>query len=139
MKELHCWEISTQELRLIKSALLGIDKRSPYWQQAEAIAASIPVEPLPLNEPETEQRRKGELQNAVIEAVTSLEIATAKQISEAIDIDINTINSTVTRLYRKKMLDKKMVPNPEYGKGRGKKAEYVAAYSIYNTNGKINI
>jgi hypothetical protein len=134
MKELHSWEISTQELRLIKSALLGIDKRSPYWEQAVAIAASIPVEPLSLNKLETLQREKGELQACVIKAVTSLNVATAKQISEATGIGLSAINSTVTRLFRKKILDKQMIANPEYGKGRGKKAEYVAAYSIHEPN-----
>ena len=132
MKELHCWEISTQELQLIKSALLGIDRRSPYWEQAQAMAEAIPVEPLSLNKLETLQREKGELQACVIKAVTSLKVATAKQISEATAIELSAINSTVTRLFRKKILDKQMVPNSEYGKGRGKKAEYVAAYSIHN-------
>ncbi len=132
MKELHCWEISTQELQLIKSALLGIDRRSPYWEQAQAMAAGIPVEPLSLNKFETLQREKGELQDEVIKAVTLLKVATAKQISVATAIELSAINSTVTRLFRKKILDKQMVPNPEYGKGRGKKAEYVAAYSIHN-------
>lgn len=137
MKELHSWEISTQELRLIKSALLGIDKRSPYREQAEEIAASIPVEPLSLEEFEGEPRKKGELQEEIIEAITSLKSATAKQISEATGIDPNAVNSTLTRLLRKEILYKKMVLNPEYGKGRGKKAEYVAAYSIPEQNGIV--
>ena len=132
MEELRCWEISTQELQLIKSALLGIDRRSPYWEQAQAMAAGIPVDPLSLIKFETLQREKGELQACVIQAVTSLKVATAKQISVATGIELNAINSTVTRLFRKKILEKQMVPNPDYGKGRGKKAEYVAAYSIRN-------
>ena len=131
MKELHSWEISTQELRLIKSALLGIDRGSPNWEQAQAMAAGIPVESLFLNKFETLHREKGELQACVIQAVTSLKVATAKQISEATAIELNAINSTLTRLFRKNILDKQMVANPEYGKGRGKKAEYVAAYSIH--------
>jgi hypothetical protein len=135
MKELHCWEISTQELQLIKSALLGIDRRSPYWEQAQAMAAVIPVEPLSLNKFETLQREKGELQACVIQAVTSLKVATAKQISVATGIELSAVNSTVTRLFRKKLFDKQMIANPEYGKGRGKKAEYVAAYSIHEPNG----
>jgi hypothetical protein len=134
MKELHCWEISTQELQLIKSALLGIDRRSPYWEQAQAMAAGIPVEPLSLNKFETLQREKGELQACVIKAVTSLKVATAKQISVATGIELSAVNSTVTRLFRKKLFDKQMIANLEYGKGRGKKAEYVAAYSIHEPN-----
>jgi Tat protein secretion system quality control protein TatD with DNase activity len=132
MKELHCWEISTQELRLIKSALLGIDKRSLYWEQAQAMAEAIPVEPLSIesNSDVEERRKRGAVQEEVIKAVATLNVATAKEISEATGINPNAVNSTLTRLLRKKMLDKKMVPNSEYGKGRGKKAEYVAAYSI---------
>ena len=110
---------------------MGIDRGSPNWEQAQAMAAGIPVEPLFLNKCETLQREKGELQACVIQAVTSLKVATAKQISEATAIELNAINSTLTRLFRKNILDKQMVANPEYGKGRGKKAEYVAAYSIH--------
>ena len=137
MQEFYGWQLSNQEQRLVKAALLNIDKRSPHWKQAQAMAACISLEPLPLNEIEVDRRKKGELQEAVIEAVTLLKVATTKQISESINIDVNSINSTVTRLYRKKVIDKQMIPNPEYGTGRGKKAEFVAAYSIYQPGSKI--
>lgn len=130
MKETHFLEFSLQELQLIKAALLNIDKRSPYYQQAQAMADVITLEALPLDKLEPARRQTGELQEPIIEAVTSLNIATAKQISELTKIDVNAVNSIVNKLYKRKVLDKQMIPNPNYGKGRGNKDKFIAGYSI---------
>ena len=139
MKETHFLEFSLQELQLIKSALLNIDERSPYYKQAKAMADVITMEALPLDKLEPPRRQTGELQDRIIEAVTLLGIATTRQISEATKIDVNAVNSLVSKLYKKKIFDKQMIPNPNYGRGRGNKAKFVAGYSIYKPNSTINI
>jgi hypothetical protein len=63
------------ELKLIKAALLNIEKRSPYRDKAQAIAASIPMESLPLEELEAEPHQKGELQDEAMKAASSRLIA----------------------------------------------------------------
>jgi len=44
--------------------------------------------------------------------------------------DIDVINSIVSRLYKKKLLDKQIVASPNYGKSSGNKFKFIAGYSI---------
>lgn len=138
MKETHFLEFSLQELQLIKAALLNIDEKSPYYEQAQAMADVITLEALPLDKLAPSRRQAGTLQDKIIEAVTALGLATAKQISEATEIDVNAVNSLVSKLYKKKILDKQMIPNPNFGQGRGNRYKSVAAYSIYKPESTIN-
>lgn len=139
MKETHFLEFSLQELQLIKSALLNIDERSPYYKQAQAMANVITMEALPLDKLEPPRRQIGELQEQIIEAVTLLGIATTRQISEATEIDVNAVNSIVNKLYKRNIFIKQMIPNPNYGQGSGNKAKSVAGYSIYKPGSTINL
>lgn len=90
---------------------------------------------------ELKQRRRrphGALQESIIEALKTLEQGTSATIAQAIGKTPNPVNSTMTRLKNRGIVRiVKTVPNPDYGKGSGKRSETVALYELTENYEKL--
>jgi predicted ArsR family transcriptional regulator len=74
-------------------------------------------------------RPQGELQDEILEALDRAGQATSAKLAELTGHEPNPINSTMTRLKRQGLVRVvKMIPNPDYGQGSGRRAETVALY-----------
>ncbi|MCT7957189.1 winged helix-turn-helix transcriptional regulator [Laspinema palackyanum] len=74
-------------------------------------------------------RPQGELQDEILEALAQCGQATSAKLAEVTGHEPNPINSTMTRLKRQGLVRVvEMIPNPDYGKGSGRRAQKVALY-----------
>lgn len=113
-------------------ALRDLDKTSLEKAHKEAIKAEILQCLKQLKIIDFKQqtyRPQGELQDEILEALDRAGQATSAKLAELTGHEPNPINSTMTRLKRQGLVRVvEMIPNPDYGKGSGRRAETVALY-----------
>lgn len=74
-------------------------------------------------------RPQGELQDEILEALDRAGQATSAKLAELTGNEPNAVNSSMTRFKRQGLVRVvEMIPNPDYGKGSGRRAETVALY-----------
>lgn len=131
MKEVYAWHISPEELRIIKLALQGkITKRSPLWNQAQAIAEQIKVD---VNPPDW-GRKQGLTEN-IIYALEQLGTATVTEIANYLGWDKNAVSSITSKLYKNGEIQRRLLPT-EPRKGRGVQTQYTYCLMHYETTAK---
>lgn len=113
-------------------ALRDLDKTSLEKAHKEAIKAEILQCLKQLKIIEFKQqtyRPQGELQEEILEALARCGQATSAMLAEVTGHEPNPVNSTMTRLKRQGLVRVvEMIPNPDYGKGSGRRAQTVALY-----------
>ncbi|MCT7986455.1 winged helix-turn-helix transcriptional regulator [Laspinema sp. A4] len=119
-------------------ALRDLDKTSLEKDHKDAIKAEILQCLKQLKIIQFKQqtyRPQGELQDEILEALDRAGQATSAELAELTDHEPNPINSTMTRLKRQGLVHVvEMIPNPDYGKGSGRRAEKVALYERVETS-----
>jgi predicted transcriptional regulator len=132
MKEIYVWQISPEELRVIKLALQGkITKRSPLWNQAQAIAKEIKLDV----SQDCERTYAYGLTEDIIYALEQLGKATVTEIAEYLGTESNSISSITSKLYKSGEIQR-IVLSEEPRKGRGVQARYVYYLTDYETTAK---
>ena len=120
MKEIYAWQISPEELQIIKLALQGkITKRSPLWDKAQAIAEQIEVDVSFL-----QADANYGLTKDIKRTLEELGQATVPQIAKHLGVEVNSISSLTSKLYKAKKVKRKTLPKTPR-KGRGVQARYV--------------
>ena len=113
----HYLTFTEEELQIIKLGLLGkLSPRSPRWQQAQELAAQIPVEieKTPANRGLTQE---------IYETLERLGTATSQEIVEYLGLDYpNSVSVLCSKLYRKGKLEREETEiDPRDRKSRGVK------------------
>ncbi|MBD1836639.1 hypothetical protein [Coleofasciculus sp. FACHB-501] len=119
MKEIYAWQISPEELQIIKLALQGkITKRSPLWDKAQTIAEQIKVD---VSSPQADANYG--LTEDIKRALKKLGKATVAEIAEHLEVDTNSISSITSKLYKAKEVKRQNLPEMPR-KGRGVQTRY---------------
>ncbi|MDL5055401.1 MarR family transcriptional regulator [Oscillatoria laete-virens NRMC-F 0139] len=118
MKELYTWQISSEELAIIKLALQGkLSKRSQYWAKAQAMAKQIQVELVP-------EPSKTGLTEDILQAFEKLGSATTKEIAEHLEVDSSSVAAITSKLYKQGKLKRDSLPDSPRT-GRGMRSQYL--------------
>lgn len=118
MKELYTWQISSEELVIIKLALQGkLSKRSQYWAKAQEMAEQIQVELVP-------EPSKTGLTEEILQAFQKLESATTKDIAEHLEVDSSSVAAITSKLYKQGKLKRDRLPDSPRT-GRGMRSQYI--------------
>ena len=122
MKEIYTWQISPEELQIIKLALQGkITKRSPLWDKAQTIAAQIQIK---VDVSFVQADANYGLTKDIKRTLGELGEATVPQIAKHLGVEVNSISSLTSKLYKAKKVKRKTLPKTPR-KGRGVQARYV--------------
>lgn len=123
MKQIYSWDFDLEELAIIKSGLMQFDKRSPYYEKAQAIAAALPVQPIHHGN----DRQEG-LTNDIVQSLLVLKSATAPEIEEYLGLPKpNSVSAICSKLAKQGLLVREEVP-PSESNSRGLTPKY--RYSI---------
>ena len=112
----HQLSLTEEELKMIKLGLLGkLNKHSPYWQKAQRLADSIPIEI------KTQEVPKIGLTQNILSAIEILVSATSQEIVEYLGLDYpNSVSSLCSSLYREGKLEREKTENdPRHRNSQG--------------------
>lgn len=98
----HELSLTEEELKIVKLGLLGkLNKHSPYWQKAQRLADSIPIEV------KTQEAPKSGITETILLAIDTLESATSQEIVEHLGLDYpNSVSALCSKLYREGKLER---------------------------------
>ena len=98
----HQLSLTEEELKMIKLGLLGkLNKHSPYWQKAQRLADSIPIEI------KTQEVPKIGLTQNILSAIEILVSATSQEIVEYLELDYpNSVSAICSKLYSQGKLER---------------------------------
>lgn len=123
MREIHSIEFEEEELQIVKSALLKFDKRSPFYEKAQKLAANLHATPIH----HSYNNRQEGLTDDVLQALATLEEASAPEIEEYLKLSKpNSVSALCSRLHRQGLLTRRTVE--QTGNSRGVSAKH--RYSI---------
>lgn len=107
MKIKHELSLTEEELKIIKLGLLGkLNKHSPYWNKAQRLAASIPIEV------KTQEAPQKGLTEKILLAIDILGSATSQEIVEYLGLDYpNSVSVICSRLYQRGKLERDKTEN----------------------------
>lgn len=107
MKIKHELSLTEEELKIIKLGLLGkLNKNSRYWQKAQRLADSIPIEV------KTQEAPRRGLTDKILVAIEALGSATSQEIVEYLGLDYpNSVSVICSRLYREGKLGRDKTEN----------------------------
>jgi uncharacterized protein YutE (UPF0331/DUF86 family) len=122
MRELTSWEFASEELQIIKSALMKFDKRSPYYNQAQSLALQLPVEPIHYS---YNGRQEG-LTEDIFQILIELGSATAPEIEKRLGLaKPNSVSAICAKLAKQGLLDREEIASiRETGSGLAAKYRY---------------
>ncbi len=114
MKEIYAWHISPEELQIIKLALQGkITKRSPLWDKAQTIAEQIKVD---VSSSQADPNYG--LTEDIKRTLGELGKATVTEIAEHLGVEVNSVSSITSKLYKAKEIKRQNLPEmPRRGRG----------------------
>ncbi|CAD5988464.1 hypothetical protein PCC9214_05388 (plasmid) [Planktothrix tepida] len=98
----HELSLTEEELKIVKLGLLGkLNKNSPYWNKAQRLADSIPIEV------KTQEAPKAGITETILLAIEALETATSQEIVEHLGLDYpNSVSALCSKLYRNGKLER---------------------------------
>lgn len=106
MKEIYNWQVSQEELQIIKLALQGkISKRSHLWDKAQAIAEDIKVDVTSFRP----DANHGLTEN-IKYTLRTLGKVTVAEIAEYLGVEVNSVSSITSRLYKNKEIKRESLP-----------------------------